>query len=163
MKKQLMIVCVIILLITVGFSGCNEETKIKDTDEDGYPDEIDDYPNDSNLYKKIIWYQFENIELAYNTFYPLDTSYREISSDVKYVEWTWNLVNLTFPEAKIQFDMSRMIENYLFVMYSITGRTDTNRISVNKEDTGLWTCSWYYTTEENYGNLYLSATVYIVK
>jgi len=163
MKKQLLIVGIIIILLTVGLSGCNEETKIEDTDGDGYPDDIDDFPNDTNLHEKIIWHQFENKELAHDTFYPSDAPYREISSDVKYVEWTWNLVNPTFPEAKIEFKMARMIDNYLFVMYGITGRADSNRINVNSADIGMWACNWYYTTEQDYGNLYLSATVYIVK
>ena len=163
MKKQLLIVGVIIILLTINLSGCNEETKIEDTDGDGYPDDTDDFPNDTNLHEKIIWQQFENKELVHNTFYPSDDPYREILSDVKYVEWTWNLVNPAVPEAKIEFKIARMIDNYLFVMYDYIGRADSNRINVNGADIGMWVCKWYYTTEQDYGNLYLSTTVYIVK
>lgn len=163
MKKKVRIFGIIILLLMVLLSGCNEEIKINDKDGDGYLDEIDDFPNDSNLHEKIIWYQFENKELIHNTSYPSKSSFLELSSDVKYVEWTWNLVNSSNPKAKIDFKIGRIVKGYPFVMYMFTGRIDSNRIYVDSENTGIWWCNWDYTTIQDYGKLYLSATVYIVK
>lgn len=163
MKKKIRIFGIIILLLMVVLSGCNEETEINDRDGDGYLDEIDDFPDDINLHKKIIWHQFENKELTHNTSYPSKSSSLEISSDVKYVEWTWSLVNFSNLEAKIEFKMARMVDNYLFVMYKLTGRVDSNRIYVDSENIGIWSCTWDYTTMQDYGKLFLSATVYIVK
>ncbi len=163
MKKQLLMICITIILLTVGLSGCDEEIKIEDTDRDGYLDDIDDFPNDTNLHEKIIWYQFENKKLVFGTTYPTADQYKEILSDVKYVEWTWNLINPNFPEAKIEFNIARMIDNYRFVIYSYTGRADSNRFTVNNADIGMWLCYWYYTTDQDYGNLYFSATVFILK
>lgn len=44
MKKQLVILGIVTILISVGLSGC--ETEAKDTDGDGFPDEEDAFPND---------------------------------------------------------------------------------------------------------------------
>ncbi len=52
MNKNLLIVCVSILLICVGISGCNEQsTKERDTDGDGYNDKIDEFPTNSYEWK----------------------------------------------------------------------------------------------------------------
>jgi len=59
MKKILVASCVLILFL-VFLTGCFEKSddngvnESKDTDGDGYPDSEDDFPNDSNLHKKIL-------------------------------------------------------------------------------------------------------------
>jgi len=58
MKKQIIMLGIVVLIICVGLSGCEEETtEIEepiDTDGDGYNDDVDDFPTDSNLHKLIV-------------------------------------------------------------------------------------------------------------
>lgn len=59
MKKKIIIVGITLVLLIVGFSGCTEtqqegNLQNKDSDGDGYGDNSDDFPNDSNLHEKIV-------------------------------------------------------------------------------------------------------------
>jgi len=57
MKKQVVAVGLILMLLTITLSGCidtsqqNETIEAKDTDGDGYNDDIDIFPNDSSEWK----------------------------------------------------------------------------------------------------------------
>ena len=66
MRKELVIVGIMLMLLAVGLSGCTSTTyesgdsdnsnsddtsKVKDTDGDGYPDTTDDFPYDSSEWK----------------------------------------------------------------------------------------------------------------
>lgn len=47
MKKNLIIIAIVVLMLSISFSGCNED-KITDSDGDGYRDQEDAFPNDSS-------------------------------------------------------------------------------------------------------------------
>ena len=104
MNKHLIVSGIVVLLICVGLSGCTEE--VQDTDGDGYPDDADDFPTDSNLHEK-------NKTLLEGVTSPFNltiegNSYGEsvhdfIDSDWKYVTITWqvfNPANLSLEEQK---------------------------------------------------------------
>jgi len=165
--EKIGIVLIAIMVVSIGLlSGCTEDntyeenTEIIDTDGDGYPDNEDDFPNDSNLHKKTMWSEFENRAFEHNTFYP---SSGHVSTDTKYVEWTWNLVNPPSYDAKIEFRIDRNPGNKLIKLYDVISHADSDRIAIDYSNTGTWTCTWYYTAEEDYGTLYLSASVYAVE
>ena len=48
MNKHLIVISITIILLSVGLSGCTETTtEAKDTDGDGYKDDVDAFPNDA--------------------------------------------------------------------------------------------------------------------
>ena len=167
--RKIGMMLIAIMVVSIGLlSGCTEDntyeenTEIIDTDGDGYPDNEDDFPNDLNLHKKIIWYEFENRTFEHNTFYPYEAPARQVSTNTKYVEWEWSLINPPSYDAKIEFMVKRYTQYKLIKLYEKTASADSDRIAVDYSNVGTWTCTWYY-TEEDYGTLYLSATVYAVE
>ena len=77
-------------------------------------------------------------------------------------EWEWSLINPPSYDAKIEFMVKRYTQYKLIKLYEKTASADSDRIAVDYSNVGTWTCTWYY-TEEDYGTLYLSATVYAVE
>ena len=74
MKKHLIIIGITLVLLTVGLSGCVEEADAKDTDGDGYTDDIDAFPND-----KSEWIDTDKDGVGDNADdYPYDDRYSKI-------------------------------------------------------------------------------------
>jgi hypothetical protein len=103
--KKIAILIIILMLVSVGFlSGCTEqqekalEEEPLDTDGDGVPDHLDDFPLDSNLHKK----EKFNQHLPTSSSITLDTSQGsgwgslpEITSDWKYIIVNWEITSPT--------------------------------------------------------------------
>ena len=127
MKKQFIIVGIIVLLLVVGLSGCinqqQDNTEPLDTDGDGYPDSEDDFPNDSNLYLKAPFEGYALGEFSESVGVNLPPHgndmnslihYDTIESDWEYVECKWS----------IQPNNASIREYFVFAIRNPTGYTE---------------------------------------
>jgi hypothetical protein len=190
MKKQFVIVGMAILILTVGLSGCtstNSDTDTFDTDDDGYPNNIDDFPNDStewkdtdgdgygdnsddfpsdsNLHKKTIWEDFANELVIYAEDFPDSHYAHEVTTNTKYVEWDWRLVSPSPYGATIEFEVYRRSESKNIEIYKTTAWADSNRIIPDYNNIGKWDYVWlnFPYPDEGWGTLYVTGTIYAVE
>ena len=187
MNKKLIIMGVVVLFVCIGLSGCfeggkledtdgdgykdsvdafpNDATEWKDTDSDGYGDNSDDFPTDSDLHKKIIWEEFENEPIEYSTDLPEIHSRLQVTTNTKYVEWDWRLVDPSPYNADIKFYIERVTESKLIKIYEITAWADSGRIVPDYSNIGSWSCTWlnYPYPDEGWGTLYITGTIYAVE
>ena len=117
--RKIAIVSIVLMMVSIGFlSGCEEQ--IKDTDGDGYKDDVDAFPNDSTEWidsDKDGWGDNSdafpidsNLHLIDRAFildkgfggriFPLNITMQgiigygaKLESDVKYVELSWEITN----------------------------------------------------------------------
>lgn len=129
MKKQLLIIGIVAILVTVGLSGCQEQTSNQqdnttntkpDADGDGYSDDNDDFPYNKS-YHKIMYLAYEEIvtvskESKSNVGYEgyclpndfdwqryYETGYLLNHENTKYIQWHWELKSL----GRLNFNVAR--------------------------------------------------------
>jgi len=104
MQKQIIVIGMTLILLSVGLSGCteiNEENgtaKPKDTDGDGYSDNEDDFPTDPTLHLNESFSFSPTADIRVGMNVPpeggdrnaIGISYK-IESEWKYVEWKWSV------------------------------------------------------------------------
>ena len=192
MKKQFVIVGMAILILTVGLSGCtstnsntdafdtdddgypnniddfpNDSTEWKDTDGDGYGDNSDDFPSDSNLHKKTIWDEFTKEPVAYGGNIPNIHGEHYVTTDIKYVEWDWRLVSPSPSDATIEFTIFRFAEltEKTISLYETIALSDSRRLIPDYSNTDYWFYSWenFPRPDEGWGTLYVTGTIYAVE
>lgn len=176
MNKHLIAIGITLVLVIIGLIGCMDNSTNNedgddydynewDSDNDGYADNIDDFPTDPNLHKKTIWYEFKNERVAYTDDIPEIHSIRKITSDIKYVEWNWVLEEPSPYSAKINFHVDRESEHSYTKLYEIDARADSNRIIPDYSNIGSWDVTWlnYPYPDEGWGALYVTGSIYSVK
>lgn len=92
MKKKIISCLLAAVLVFITLSGCIEETvDVKDTDGDGYPDDVDDYPSDAYRYDKRVI--SSTIIIKPNSIYP-PSGFHEfyVDYDCKEVKIDWEII-----------------------------------------------------------------------
>lgn len=190
MKKPI-ILLIALMVISVGFlSGCTEEDKTEmiDTDDDGYNDDVDAFPNDptewkdsdndnygdnsddfpfdNNLHEKIIINEQEDLLMDTAGPYHVCYSY-DVSSDSKYFEFKW-YVTILPGEGEADFNEIKLtignLEGYNHYRYSTNNRTIRIPITQNnwgEWDIYLWNGNLVWTGNERYAEVDYEA--YILK
>jgi hypothetical protein len=169
MKKQLIIFGIIVLFISVGLSGCEQQnTNAIDSDGDGYPDSQDAFPTDANLSEKYSLYLSLNITLDQ----PNASGSKQffVESDWKYVEIEWSVIDLyncTFSDE----DLENMFINifsptdqfrYNYIEWDEqTNYYDTERFNITTENLGNWTVS--FENPPIYCGAYTYYSIYLLK
>jgi hypothetical protein len=108
MNKQIVIIGIIVLLVSVGLfvytqqdHNSNTNTNGIDSDNDGYADNIDDFPTDPNLHEKI------SIISSSDTFEQNQGlgAFFDINGDCKFVVINWEVTNPRDLTADKQHDI----------------------------------------------------------
>jgi len=151
--KKIAILLIALMVICVGLlSGCTDNGQqdenppiAKDTDEDGYTDDIDDFPLDNTLHEKAPFSEFNPLE--YNiTLAPGigQGPYSEpnITSDWKYVICNWYVTEpvLTNDQAKsVLLDVRNPITEPRITTYYYND-SDSHKLTfpINNDNLGVW-------------------------
>lgn len=150
------------IFIVIIFSiGCISHASV-DTDHDGYTDDVDDYPTDSNFHKNVsIWDPgVLNLEEGQGA----DKNYN-VKSDLKVIVVNWSVLyplNLSkLEQHNITFEIlpPGVDSNATRYYYDETG--DRNlRLSVNDSNWGNWSFSFYNPLDSNVENLTVYKEIY---
>ena len=146
--KKITTLILIAVLISVGFfSGCTESqpspnrnlpTTI-DSDGDGYPDDVDDFPSDSNLHKRI------DILSSTWTYEPRKGGGAafNVDSDSKFVIVNWEVTypnDLTeYEKREITFTLRQSPNLHQDVYYHYDNVNNRNlRFTISSSNWGKW-------------------------
>ncbi len=162
--KKIAILIIIAIMVSAGFlSGCDESNA--DSDNDGYADDVDDFPNDANFHKKIIWETATNQPLESNEDFPEVQSIQHVTSSVKYVECNWSLVGSSPNLSYIEFSIKRRSNGDILTLYDVVAHGDADRIVVNTSNIGDWEFKWSYypNPDQGWGTVYLTGSIWSVE
>jgi len=148
MKKIEILLIVLMIVCIVLLSGCTEQDEVsritKDTDNDGYTDDADDFPLDNNLHEKAPFNDLDlleyNITLAPNSgqdFY----SNPNITSDWKYIICNWYVTEplLTKEQAEsVILEVKNPITGPIIRYYSNDSYSHELRFTINNDNLGVW-------------------------
>jgi len=108
MNKQIVIIGIIVLLVSVGLCGCTQQehnsnttSNGTDSDNDGYADNVDDFPTDINLHENISIISSSDIfeqNQGLGAFFDIDR-------DCKFVVINWEVINPRNLTADEQHDI----------------------------------------------------------
>ena len=168
MQKQIIVIGMTLILLSVGLSGCteiNEEdgtAKPKDTDGDGYSDNEDDFPTDPTLHLNESFSSSPTADIRVGVNVPPEGGDRNaigvsytIESEWKYVEWKWS----------VQPDNVSIREWFIFQIKNPSGYTEYtgnelssmqyHREPIDYNNSGNWTFIFRYVGGESPAPQYL--------
>lgn len=147
------ITCIIVIASIIFFEYGEEKVEAKDTDDDGYPDNKDDFPNDPNLHKKTVLadWEDEKVKLGMHIFK------KYISKNVKYVEWQYSV---SPSSSYIRFYILKWFGDKTESIYHSYSNFEYQKINITFENYGYWDFGF---RNDNENPIYLRAYIFMVE
>lgn len=166
MKKIIILLIVTLIINVCWLNGCtqnensNTTSNGADSDNDGYPDNQDDFPTDSNLHEKIsIFSGSETFKQNQGT-----GAFFNVDSDCKFVVVNWEVTNpqeLTVNEQQdIVFELMHPPNISIEYPYDIANNRN-QRFTIDSSNWGNW--SYGFLNAGVISNITIFREIYVVK
>lgn len=172
MKRMAILLYALMVVSVVLLSGCSQQQSTQtinaiDSDSDGYTDDVDDFPLDSNLHEKA----------PFNEAYPLEwdmilqpghvqgsLSEPDITSDWKYIICNWHVTDpvLTEDQAeKVMLTVTNPTTKPIIKYYSNDFYNHELKFTINKDNLGEWRFNVDNSMNEFPDTIQVTVTVHI--
>lgn len=165
MKKEAQLLVIIALSAILLSIGCTSK-QAADIDKDGYPDAVDDFPNDANFHEKTTIWEQENLILQKGQ--GADKDYA-VDNGVKIIVVNWTVVSPSNLSLADQNNITLEITTPLgaasnSTVYAFNEVNDRNlRFSVNDSMRGNWNFALYYSLDATAGNVTINTEIYAIE